>query len=81
MERAKKSLKSFGKKKSYVLPVGPDGMRSGKAQSSWREGARTQVGKQKCSAKDKKYFKLRSKVSAECQAEQVKGCRTKSLKK
>ena len=45
---AKRFLKYFGKKKkNNVLPAGPDGRRSGKAQSIWKEDVRTQVGKYK----------------------------------
>ena len=43
---AKRFSKYFGKnKKSSILLAGPDGMRSGKAQSSWKEDVRTSVGK------------------------------------
>ena len=73
-------LKFFGKKKkSYVLPVRPDGRRSEKAQSIWKEDVQTLVGKYKCSARDKKYSKMRSMVSSECKTEQVKDCRIKSF--
>ena len=69
----KRFLKSFvKKKKSFVLPAGQGGTRSGKAWWSWKESVRTQVRKYKCWAKDKKYSKMRLKASSECKAEQLK---------
>ena len=46
---AKRSLKYFGnKRKRSMLLARPDGMRSGKAQSIWKEDIKTLVGKYKC---------------------------------
>ena len=41
MKLARRCSKYFGKKKKSVLPAGPDGMRSGMAWWSWKEGVRT----------------------------------------
>ena len=43
MKTAKRFSKYFGKKKknNYVLQGGPDGRRSGKALSTWKEDVKT----------------------------------------
>ena len=41
------SMCSGRKEKNYVLPAGPDGRRSGKAESIWTEGVKTWVVKYK----------------------------------
>ena len=43
-------MKYFGKKKknNYVSSAGADGRRSGKAQSTWKEDVKTEVGKYRC---------------------------------
>ena len=48
VKMAKRFLKFFFcmKKKNYVLPAGPDGRRSGKASSNWKEDVKTKSGKQ-----------------------------------
>ena len=75
MKLVKRFLKSVGKKKkSNVQPVGQVGMRSGKAWWSWKEGVIHMLKKTKKS-------KMRLTASSQCRAEQVKDCRTKSLKK
>ena len=49
VKMAKRFSKYFGKKKRRsILPSGPDGMLIGKAQSSWKDDAKTYVGKYKC---------------------------------
>ena len=49
VKMAKRFSKYFGKKKKRsMLLAGPDGMRSGKAKSSWKEDVKTQVWKYKC---------------------------------
>ena len=79
---AKRFSKYVGeKKKRFVLSAGPGGMRCVKAWWSWKGGVRTCVGKYRCRTKDKKYSRMRSKVSSECKTERAKECRFKSLKK
>ena len=42
MKMAKTYSKYFGKKKdNYLWLAGPDGKRSGKAESTWKEGVKT----------------------------------------
>ena len=75
-------LKYSGKtKENYLWPAGPDGKRSGKAQSTWKEGVKTPAARYKCLTKDKIFSGLRSKASSECKTERLKDCKIKSLKK
>ena len=51
---AKRFSKYFGKKnKNYVLPAGPNGRRSGKAWSTWKDDVKTQVGEVNTGAEQK----------------------------
>ena len=40
-EDGQKKSKYSGKKENYLWLAGPDGKRSGKAQSTWKEGVKT----------------------------------------
>ena len=60
------------------------GQMGGAAERLCRLGkkmSRLKSGNTDAEPKDKKYSRMRSKVSSECKTERVKECRIKSLKK